>query len=93
MSTVSPTASVSTTPVFWASMSTIQSPCVQSPCVQSPCVQSSGVSAYGVPVFFPKVVPSRVGSPKLVYTNGVVIKPKVYFPHQPVRNSLRGVTP
>jgi len=56
--------------------------------VSMPVVQS-----YGVPVFVPRVVPSRVGAPKLVYSNGVVIKPKVYFPHQPVRNSLRGVTP
>ena len=46
-----------------------------------------------VPVFTPQVVPSRVGAPKLVYSNGVVIKPKVYFPNQPFRNALRGVTP
>ncbi|MDR0328448.1 MAG: hypothetical protein LBI05_09155 [Planctomycetaceae bacterium] len=48
---------------------------------------------YSVPVFVPQVVPSRVGSPKLVYSNGVVVKPKVYFPRQPLRNSVRGVTP
>ena len=46
-----------------------------------------------VPVFVPQVVPSRVGMPKLVYPNGVVIKPKVYYPRQPVRNSFRAVTP
>ena len=46
-----------------------------------------------MPVFVPQVVPSRVGVPKWVYPNGVVIKPKVYYPHQPVRNTLRGVTP
>jgi len=46
-----------------------------------------------VPVFIPQIVPSRVGMPKLVYPNGVVIKPKVYFPHQPARNTLRSVTP
>ena len=51
------------------------------------------VRSYTVPIFFPQVVPSRVGAPRLVYTNGVVIKPKVYYPHQPLRNSLRGVTP
>ena len=51
------------------------------------------VQSYSVPVFVPQIVPSRVGAPKLVYTNGVVIKPKVYYPRQPVRNSLRGVTP
>jgi hypothetical protein len=51
------------------------------------------VQSYGVPVFVPQVVPSRVGAPKLVYSNGVVIKPKVYFPRQPLRNSVRGVTP
>jgi hypothetical protein len=48
---------------------------------------------YSVPIFTPQVVPSRVGAPKLVYTNGVVIKPKVYYPKQPLRNSLRGITP
>jgi hypothetical protein len=47
-----------------------------------------------LPIYYPQqVVPSRFGSPKLVYPNGVVIKPKVYFPRQPVRNSLRAVTP
>ncbi|GHT17985.1 hypothetical protein FACS1894189_4980 [Planctomycetales bacterium] len=47
-----------------------------------------------LPIYYPQqVVPSRFGSPKLVYPNGVVIKPKVYFPHQPVRNILRGITP
>ena len=46
-----------------------------------------------VPIFTPQTVPSRVGAPKWVYSNGVVIKPKVYFPHQPFRNALRGVTP
>lgn len=51
------------------------------------------VQPYAVPIFVPKVVPSRVGAPKLVYTNGVVIKPKVYYPRQPLRNSIRGVTP
>ena len=51
------------------------------------------VQSYAVPVFVPQVVPSRVGAPKLVYPNGVVIKPQVYFPHQPVRNVVRGVTP
>ena len=56
--------------------------------VSAPMVQS-----YMVPVFVPQVVPSRVGAPKWVYSNGVVIKPKVYFPHQPVRNSFRVVTP
>jgi len=61
--------------------------------VPMPMVSMPVVSPYSVPVFVPRVVPSRIGSPKLVYTNGVVIKPKVYYPHQPVRNSLRGVTP
>jgi hypothetical protein len=51
------------------------------------------VQPYSVPVFVPQVVPSRVGAPKLVYSNGVVIKPKVYYPRQPLRNSIRGVTP
>lgn len=46
-----------------------------------------------VSVFVPQVVPSRVGMPKLVYPNGVVIKPQVYYPHQPVRNSFRVVMP
>ena len=51
------------------------------------------VQPYAVPVFVPRVVPSRVGAPKLVYSNGVVIKPTVYYPRQPVRNAVRGVTP
>jgi hypothetical protein len=51
------------------------------------------VQPQAVPIFVPQVVPSRVGPSKLVYSNGVVIKPRVYFPHQPVRNSIRGVTP
>jgi len=46
-----------------------------------------------VPVFTPRVVPSRVGAPRLVYPNGVVIRPTVYFPNQPFRNVLRAVTP
>jgi len=49
------------------------------------------VQTFAVPVFVPQVVPSRVGTPRLVYSNGVVIKPKVYFPNQPVRNSIRFV--
>ena len=51
------------------------------------------VPVYPQPVFTPTVVPSRIGSPKLVYPNGVVIKPKVYFPNQPLKNTLRAVTP
>lgn len=46
-----------------------------------------------MPVFVPQVVPSRVGMPKWVYPNGVVIKPKACYPHQPVRNSFRVVIP
>ena len=46
-----------------------------------------------VPIFTPQVASSRMGAPKLVYSNGVVIKPKVYFPKQPVRNTLRSATP
>ena len=74
----SQTVSVSTVPVSMPPVLMTSMPTVQS---------------YGVPVFFPRVVPSRVGASKWVYSNGVVIKPKVYYPHQPVRNSLRGVTP
>ena len=44
---------------------------------------------YVAPVFVPQIVPSRVGTPRLVYSNGVVVKPKVYFPNQPVRNTVR----
>jgi len=54
---------------------------------------SSVTVAAPVPVFVPQVVPSRVGAPKWVYSNGVVIKPKVYFPNQPVRNTFRAITP
>ena len=67
--------------------------------VLPPAVQTSIVPVVpvvqpnAVPIFVPQVVPSRVGPSKLVYSNGVVIKPRVYFPHQPVRNSIRGVTP
>ena len=63
------------------------------PVVPVPTVQMPVVQPYSIPIFVPQVVPSRVGTPKLVYTNGVVVKPKVYYPRQPVRNSLRGVTP
>jgi hypothetical protein len=45
------------------------------------------------PVYTPFIVPSWHGSPKFVYPNGVVIKPKVYFPNQPLRNTFRTVTP
>jgi len=31
-----------------------------------------------IPVFIPQVVPSRRGSPKLVYPNGVIFKPRGY---------------
>jgi hypothetical protein len=58
------------------------------PAAPAPLAQS-----FAVPVFVPQVVPSRVGAPKLVYSNGVVIKPRVYFPNQPVRNSVRAFTP
>lgn len=45
------------------------------------------------PVFFPNVVPKRHGAPKLVYPNGVVVKPKVYVPGRPLKNAIRAVTP
>ena len=32
-----------------------------------------------VPIFVPQIVPSRVGVPKWVYPNGVIIKPQVYY--------------
>jgi hypothetical protein len=46
-----------------------------------------------VPIFIPQVVPAQRGAPKLVYTNGVVIRPKVYYPNQPFRNSMLRFTP
>ena len=51
------------------------------------------VRTHVVPVFTPQVAPSRFGAPRLVYSNGVVIKPTVYFPNQPMRNTIRGFTP
>lgn len=48
---------------------------------------------YPQPVYMPRMVPSRFGAPKLVYPNGVVVKPKVYVPGQPIKNTLRAVTP
>jgi hypothetical protein len=51
------------------------------------------VQTYTVPLFIPQIVPSRIGHPKWVYPNGVVIKPKVYYPNQPMRNVIRGITP
>jgi len=51
------------------------------------------IQTHVIPVFTPRVVPSRVGAPKLVYPNGVVIRPTVYFPNQPIRNVFRAVTP
>ena len=56
-------------------------------------VPVSMVRANVVPVFVPQVAPSRFGAPRLVYPNGVVIKPQVYYPGQPVRNTIRGFTP
>ena len=61
--------------------------------VPTPVAQTPVAQMQVVPIFTPRTVPSRVGAPKLVYSNGVVIKPKVYFPNQPFRNTLRGVTP
>ena len=58
-----------------------------------PVVSMPTVQSYTVPIFVPQVVPNRAGAPKWVYSNGVVIKPKVYYPRQPLRNSIRGVTP
>lgn len=47
-----------------------------------------------MPVYFPTVVQSRIGkTPKWVYPNGVVVKPKVYLPGRPLRNAARAVTP
>ena len=68
-------------------------PATQVPIVRPVVAPVPVMQSYSVPVFVPRVVPSRVGAPKLVYTNGVVIKPQVYYPRQPVRNALRGVTP
>lgn len=48
---------------------------------------------YSQPVYMPRTVPSRFGAPKLVYPNGVVVKPKVYVPGRPIKNTLRAVTP
>lgn len=49
-----------------------------------------------LPVYMPSMVlPSRFGhgSPRLIYPNGVVVKPKVYLPGQPLKNVVRAVTP
>lgn len=51
------------------------------------------VQSYAVPTFVPQVVPSRIGAPKWGHSNGVVIKPTVYFPHQPLRNAMWFVVP
>ncbi|MCL2005048.1 MAG: hypothetical protein FWG73_02680 [Planctomycetaceae bacterium] len=55
--------------------------------------QARVVRTHIIPVFTPQVAPSRFGAPRLIYSNGVVIKPTVYFPNQPVRNTVRGFTP
>ena len=81
-----PVRHVPATTVIYAGGSTPTVPASVAPTM--PVVQQ-----YAVPVFVPQVVSSRVGAPKLVYSNGVVIKPKVYFPRQPLRNSIRGVIP
>ena len=83
-----PTASVLYTAV---PASVAQAPFV--PIVRPAAAPMPVVQSFSVPVFYPQVISSRVGAPKLVYTNGVVVKPKVYYPRQPLRNSLRGVTP
>ena len=44
-------------------------------------------------VQMPAIKSSRFGASKFVYPNGVVIKPKVYYPNRKLRNVLRAVTP
>ena len=61
--------------------------------VASPQLTGQVMRTHVVPVFIPQVAPSRFGAPRLIYSNGVVIKPTVYFPNQPVRNTIRGFTP
>ena len=34
-----------------------------------------------------------VGPPTLVYPNGIVVRPKVYLPNQPFKNTVRAITP
>jgi len=34
-----------------------------------------------------------VGPPTLVYPNGIVVRPKVYLPQQPFKNTVRAITP
>ena len=34
-----------------------------------------------------------VGPPTLVYPNGIVVRPKVYLPQQPFKNTVRAMTP
>lgn len=49
-----------------------------------------------LPVYMPSMVlPSRFGhgSPRLIYPNGVIVKPKVYIPGQPLKNAVRAITP
>ena len=80
-----PTSSPAAYFLFYTGVPVLPNP---NPMVQAPMVQS-----FAAPVFVPQVVSSRVGPPRWVYSNGVVIKPKVYYPRQPLRNSIRGVTP
>ncbi|MGL6227047.1 MAG: hypothetical protein ACRC10_10550 [Thermoguttaceae bacterium] len=34
-----------------------------------------------------------IGPPTLVYPNGIVVRPKVYLPNQPFKNTIRAITP
>ena len=78
--------SVVSVPVVQSYVSQVYVPQVSIPQVSVP-------QNFVSPVFFPQVVPSRVGAPKWVYSNGVVIKPTIYFPHQPVRNVWHVIMP
>lgn len=59
-----------------------------------PAVLPPVYPAWPMPMAYPRVVPSWLGkTPKWVYPNGMVVKPKVYFRGRPVRNVLRAVIP
>lgn len=59
-----------------------------------PVYPRSLYTVYTVPYYtMPYMAPSVFGMPKMVYPNGMVVKPKVYMPGQPLKNTIRAITP
>jgi len=57
--------------------------------VSAPVVQPY----YVAPVFVPQMVPSRMATPRWVYSQGAFFNSQVYFPYQPVYNAVYVIAP